>query len=434
MTLFSLILYGTINVAMVAYYLRAKGTFYQFPFWAATFSLGWFFPQAIGGYLNVSQFPEYAYEDAMLFASLCSLALWGGFIFRMNKTVRVVGWLDASFDPQRLYLASAVLCLIGFYFQWRLWSLPEELLAVTQPSGIVVKYLFLGNIFKLGFISLWLLGLWQSRLLSPKFLVFLGPGLLLFLEAILLRGRRAIMMELLTCIVFGLWFARRISIPRWIIISGLSAGLLLINGIGVYRQIMQNQKDVPLAERFSQVAEANYLELFERKMRDSGEEFKNYVYARLFYADTGNYDYGGEHWNRFVFNFVPAQIVGRELKKSLMLDNQDVNLMEYVKQEYGHSFMTGMTMTGYTDCFGSFGWFGFVKFWLVGFIMAALYSHAMQGSFLGSFLYIFAITDAIQTISHGTHDILVRIWIYFFVLGYPAFLWAKNNRRPEPTH
>jgi len=432
MTLFSLILYGTINVAMVAYYLRAKGTFYQFPFWAGMIALGWFFPQAVGGYLKVSKYPGFAYEDAMIFASMCTVALWLGFEVAVKRKTTRSSWLDAAFNKQRLYYAAAALCMFGFYFYWKLWSLPEALLAQTQWSGAAVKYVFLASVFKIGFLSLWLIYLGQSRLIVPKLLIFLLPCLLMLLEAAILRGRRAGMMDLLGYITVGLWFARRKVIPRWFIIAGLVCGLTLINGIHTYRTIMKDKR-IPLSERLSRAANADYLETSKKRAESSGYEFDNYVFYRQVYVDTGRYDYGLVHWNAFVFNYVPAQIFGRDFKKSLMTGRDEADIGQLAKDRYGHVHYIGTTITGYADSFGSFGWFGVIKFMLVGSMMGVLYRHALHGAFLGQLLYIYSLTTGMQTVSHGTNDILIRVWIYFFTLGYPLLYLAKARPSQDPS-
>ncbi|RLA19216.1 MAG: hypothetical protein DRQ56_05890 [Gammaproteobacteria bacterium] len=427
MNLFALILYGAVNVLMVSYYLLEHGRFYQFPFWAGVIALGWFFPQAIGGYLNVSEFPENAYVDGMLFATLCMIALWVGFEGTVHKNPVVRrSWLGAPFNSNRLYWVAVIFCLFGFFFQWKLWSLPEEILAESQPSGVVVKYLFFGNIFKFGFIALWLLYLSQIRVLVPKMLIFIVPSLCLFIEAALLRGRRAGMMDLVSYLIVSLWFVRRIAVPRWFIIVGLSFGLVLINGIRTYRLILMD-KDTPWSERLSEAARADYLEASKRNMDKSGSEFKNYIFYRKIHDDLGIYDWGTSHWNRFVHNYVPAQITGREFKESLMLKPTDIEIKEMIKIEYGHVVKRGTTTTGYKDAFASFGWFGFVKFLLIGWIMGVLYRSAMQGAFLGQLLYIYVLTKGMQSVSHGTNDILVRVWIYFFTLGFPILLWARRK-------
>lgn len=428
MNLISLILYGAINLAMVLHHLNKKGRYTQLPFWTGMVALGWLYPQTIGGYINASDFPENAYADGMFFASLCTGALWVGFSLALKRKPTARGsWLAAPFDLQKLYYAGSILCLFGFFFQWKLRSLPEEMLAQTQWTGVTVKYLFLGSVFKIGFITLWLAYLNYSRRLILKYLIFIVPCLLLFLEAAVLRGRRAEMMELLAYMTIGLWFVRRLAAPRWFIVGGLVFGLVLINGIHTYREIMKN-KDTSLSERLSLAANADYMETSKKSMGDSGEEFKNYIFYRQVHADIGFYDLGTVHWNRFVFNYVPAQIIGKKIKKSLILKPGDVHITQIAKERYGHVGKIGTTTTGYKDAFGSFGWFGFIKFLLIGFVMGTLYRHAMAGAFLGQLLYIYFLTKGMQSVSHGTNDILVRVWVYFFALGYPVLIWARAKK------
>ena len=427
MDLTALTLYGVVNLVMVISHLVVPGKIYQFPFWAGMLALGWFFPQAVGGYLNIDSFPANAYADGLFFAALCTLCLWVGFEHAVRRSPNLkASWLDAPFDLDRLYFAGAMLCLIGFFFQWKLQALPEELLSETQPSGLVVKYMFLGSIFKFGFLTLWLLYLSQPRILIPKLLVLIIPSLGLIFEAAVLGGRRAAMMDVVSYIAVSLWFTRRISIPRGFILLGLSLGLVLVNGIRTYRLILMD-KEASLSERITEAVNADYLSTSQAQLEDSGAEFKNYIFYRQIHAKLGIYDYGIVHWNRFVYNYVPGQLVGRDLKKKLKLKPTDLDIKDHVEEEYGHKFKLGTTSTGYKDSFGSFGWFGGVKFLIIGLLMGTLYRHAMQGAFLGQLLYVYLLAKGMQCVSHGTNGILVRAWIYFFVLGYPFFIWAKKR-------
>lgn len=425
MDLIALILYGLVNVAMVLSHLRGKGLFYQFPFWAGAIALGWFFPQAVSGYLNIEGFPENAYIDGMVFATLCSAALWTGYSLALQRVPQRPSWLDARFDMNRLFMAGAVLCVFGFFFQWKLSSLPEEVLSETRWSGAAVKYLFFASVFKIGFLTLWLMYLSQPKLVVPRLLIFIIPCLTMLFSTAVLYGRRAEMMNLVAYLFVSLWFARRKSIPRWIIITGLVVGLVLINSIGTYRAIMKN-KEASLTQRLTEAAQTDYLKEAEKKPKESSIEFKNYIFSRQLYAEQSLYDFGCSHWNKLVFNYVPAQIVGREVKDSLMLDYLgDKSPKQLVRELYGHRFMTGSTWTGYADAFGSFGWFGFIKFLAIGGIMGTLYRYGMYGGILGQLLYVYTLGTAMHAITHGTHQILFSVWVYFFALGYPALRWAQ---------
>jgi len=403
-----------------------RGRIYEFPFWAGAIALGWFFPQAVGGLLNPNLYPDGAYAAGMFFATLCTAGLWVGFDRGVKRESGHATWLDATFCEHKLYWSGALLCVFGFFFQHKLTSLPAEMLAQTQWSGAVVKYLFLASVFKFGFLALWILYLRQPKLIVPKLLLFLTPCLLMLLDAAVLRGRRAGMMNLAAYILVGLWFVRRKLVPRWLIATGLVAGLTLINAIGTYRSIMGN-RDATLGERLSAVSKADYTSSSKKMVKKSGSEFVNYIFYRQLYEDVGKYDFGLIHWNGLVANYVPAQIIGRELKQSFMFPL--LNIASEAKQRYGHSFVVGSTVTGFCDAFGSFGWFGFVKFIAIGWIMGVLYRHAMHGAFLAQLLYLYSLGTAMQAITHATHPILCSIWVYFIALGYPVLHFAKGKER-----
>lgn len=425
MELLSLFIYGGINIAMVLYYLRGRSRFYQFPFWAGTIALGWFYPQAIGGYFNVSVFPSHAYLSAMLFASLCTLMLWFGFSWAVKRKMRRVSWLELKVNASKLYYAGAALCVIGLYFYWKLWNLPEEELARPQWTGEAVKYLFLANVFKLGFLVLWLRYLVRGRWLDLKSLIFLIPCLCLVLKTAFLGGQRTEMMDLFSYIAVGLWFFRNKTFPRWALLGGLVGGLVLINGIGIYRSIMGDE-DLALKERIRMALHADYTASLEEGVKESGYEFQNYVFQRQAYAEYGYFDFGVYHWNQLVFNYVPAQVVGTDIKEMLMLPIYDMSRV--VENKYGFAYATGTTVTGYADAFGSFWWFGAVKFGLIGVVMGWLYRFAILGSFLGGLLYVYTLTTAMVSITHGTNMILTSIWVYFFALGYPLIYWARSKK------
>ena len=240
---------------VLSYLFGGKSRFYQFPFWVGVIALGWFFPQAVGGYFNVAGFPVNAYADGMLFATLCTVAVWLSFAIAASRIPKNPSWLDALFDVRRLYWVGVAFCVFGFFFQWKLWSLPEEMLAESQWSGEAVKYLFLANIFKFGLLALWLLYLSQPKLMPPKLMAFIIPCLGFVLYTALLRGRRSEMMNIVAYLVVSMWFVRRIAIPRWLLISGLILGLVLINGIKIYRSIMMDT-DTPLVERLEKAVDA----------------------------------------------------------------------------------------------------------------------------------------------------------------------------------
>ena len=126
MDLVTLIVYGAINGTMVVLSLLRRNAVYEFPFWAGALSLGWFFPMAVGGYLT-GKIPGEAYANGMIFASICTGALWFGFVRGRDGEVSQNSWLAQRFDYSKLIKVGVVLSVLGFYFLWKLSNLPEVL-------------------------------------------------------------------------------------------------------------------------------------------------------------------------------------------------------------------------------------------------------------------------------------------------------------------
>ncbi|MDW1821129.1 hypothetical protein R7Z10_12115 [Vibrio sp. Vb1018] len=411
-----LLLYGLVNFTIIIKGLSSKQGYFYFPFWISVISLGWFYPQAIGGYFHIKEYPPYSYISALLFATICNISLFFGWYLSVYKHSSKKSWLSNNIEENRLYNVGAFFCLFGFYFQIKLWSLPEEMLDANQWSGATVKYLFLGSVFKYGFIILWMQYLKNGKWLNIKYLIFIVPCALLLLNAAVLLGRRSEMMNITVYLIFGLWFAKGIVFPRKYLIVGLCLGLILINSIGLYRGVMKD-RDLDLATKISIVTNANYLEQTNKIFEGSGVEFENYLFSRQAYEDYGDYDFGAYHWNRVVLNYFPAQIFGNDLKNSLMIPTIDI--IELISYRYGAYRPVGSTATGYLDSFGSFGWLGFIKFLIIGYMMGTLFKSAKNGYWLPQLLYLSFLTVAMVSITHNTNDILVRVWIYFFIIIYP---------------
>ncbi len=428
MDLIALVLYGTITALMILVcFFRGRGNYFEFPFWAGLISGGWFLPQAISSFAEADQFPDGAYTAGLMFAAICNLMMWVGFELTNNRKAVGSSWLNDDFDKGRLYFAGAVMCCIGFFFQYKLQSLPDELFSSTQWSGALVKYLFFASVFKLGFVALWLLYLTDRKVMNVKLLVFIVPSLMLLLQAVVLRGRRGAMMSLFAYIFCSIWLVRRYAIPRAVLVALVFAGIIMVNTIGVYR-VMMSDKDTPLVERMSKAIKAVSEE--KNLSKGSGSEFKNYTHVIALYRDTKRFDYGGIHWNELVFNYVPGQLVGREFKQSLKLETgmSSREAAEILLEKFGYRMKVGTTISGYADAFGSFSWFGAIKFLLIGLMMGTLYRHAMSGTFLGQMLYVYVLSAAMHAVSHGTNRILASVWVYFFALAYPLLYRAKIRR------
>src|SRR5207253_7336156 len=85
-------------------------------------------------------------------------------------------------------------------------------------------------------------------------------------------------------------------------------------------------------------------------------DFANAVHLIDHANKWGDFTYGKQSWDAIVFQWVPAQIVGQQFKRSLMFENG--RNYEQIGAEYGFSWIVGTTMTGFAFCYQEFGVFG----------------------------------------------------------------------------
>ena len=157
---------------------------------------------------------------------------------------------------------------------------------------------------------------------------------------------------------------------------------------------------------------------------EGGYELTNTVYKIETLDRNLNFDFGLSLWNQLVFSYVPAQFLGADFKRSLIVSE---SLDDSVYNEFYYTRATGTTSTGMADAFASFWYFGALKFFLIAFILSKLYRAAVRGNFVAQFLSIVLMTPALHAITHSTNWFF-KDWpqILFFV--GPVLLLARSKR------
>jgi hypothetical protein len=170
--------------------------------------------------------------------------------------------------------------------------------------------------------------------------------LVFYLDRIVVTGKRAEAVELLAIFALAWWFYRGWILPRTLVLSGVLLGTLLMNSMGDYRAITQ-ANSAPVWEDIRKIDVIGNVSML---LRDGGDEMRNAVLRINNTETTMEFDYGKFHWNRLVFNFVPAQLVGPTVKQQFMLQ------MPLMARDYDP--IIGTTETGMADAFQSFWYFG----------------------------------------------------------------------------
>jgi hypothetical protein len=386
--------------------LTRRGKVYEYPFLAATTILGFVVPQ-LPAFADDPFLPQGAFAKTVLFTVFCVAACGTGWAAG-NRPMRMFDW---RFDERRLLWLAALLSLSGAFFYFKLSRLPKEALSASQWSGLPVAYLFFGRLLTYGFITALLCFTRRPRASSLVMVLF---GAVMILDRIVVGGRRGEITEILLAILIAAWFQRGIAVPRAIMLAGALAGGIGLNSVGDYRSISMGEDS-----NWSDISKIDIVGNFISSLQHGGVEMHNAI-LRVNFADRSMiFDFGTFHWNVLVFNFVPAQLVGREFKDALIVSIPGTDDRDYDPP-------TGSTETGMADAFASFWYFGAIKFFLIAFVLGRVYRAAMAGSIAAQLIYIFSIVPAMLSVTHHTQWIW-SAWVQMGMCFLPGLALARER-------
>ncbi len=406
--------------------IRDRWRIYEFPFLAGAaftcIALTQFY-----GLVASTNLPTDSYEKAIFMTIICALALWGGYRVHQQPAspISMFWW---RLDEHKLLFSAVLLTALGAYFFWAISRLPEEMIARTQWTGLPVAYNFFAKSLSCGFaISLLL---WVKNRSTVACVTALC-GSLFYLDQIILSGRRSSAIHFCLMILIAFWFHRRKLLPRWIVIGLLLTSAFVLYSIKDYRMIAIRDgghyasifrgEVVPTVQK---VTDIDFVGNLLDVLGNGASEIRATCFLISAADEANNYDYGLYHWDRTVFNLVPGQLIGQEVKNALRL-GQPTD----AKDLYGFELSKSTAQTGMTDAFRSFWFFGCIKFFIIGFFMRRLYDRSMAGSFLAQILYMLLIISALHSIPHNT-QIILTTFINLAVFILPTFYYCRV-REPQ---
>jgi hypothetical protein len=406
-----------ICVAMMMAGMLRKGSILEYPFLAAAIFFSFVLPQlpglAIDPYL-----PEFAFKKTMMVTISCAAMIWIGWLVG-RRPMKIFAW---EMNEKRLIAAAAILSLFGAFFFFKLSRLPEEVKGASLYTGLPVAYLFFAQLLSYGFAIAMIL---FARNRSYPALAIVVFGGLFYADRIIFAGRRAVLSEFIVIILLSLWFGRRKAVPWVLGLVGVIVGTLVLASTGDYRRVAKAEKGPSLAE----VKQIDFVGNLNSLMANGGAEMRNAIYKINAIDENMILDFGANHWNVVVFNYIPAQIVGREIKESFIINVKDP--YKYVD----HMPMVGSTDTGMSDAFGSFWYLGAIKFFIIALVMKHYYKSAMRGNIPAQLFYMLLLTPSLLTITHHTQTI-VSYWIHMMIFLVPFLIWARKtvNRGVRSFH
>jgi hypothetical protein len=377
----------------------------EYPYFMASMFLIFIAPQTIIIYNHPRLVPVDGLASVLLMCCLCLGMAALGYIWAPN--IKIGNQLKVALDAHKLKIIGLVFTAVGYFVWYKMINNIDQVETVngSQWTGIFTIYVQLFQCINVAFPLFLYLAFRKPNLVNICLTIIAGFPLLHFLVFL---GRREMTAFFFLAIAFSLYYRYGFVAPRAVIIAVIVFATLFIPATGDYRNMAEKVgpakalRDLDLTTGF-----ANYFK--------NGKSLELRVASHLIdtYAFYGDYGYGRGYWNYMIFRYVPAQIIGKDLKESLFIEGQ--------KREHrfrnGFRPQLGLTTTGMGDAFSQFGYLGSLFFFFLGGLFRSLWQFSLKSDNpLVQILYIVSVVQALLCITHSTVTFLPGIFFSFICL------------------
>ncbi len=399
----------------VLWTLLSARRIYEYPGFM-TFAFGVFLvPQAF----SLAKFPGAAsaasVSSVFWMCALCLLACILGYRMRPHSKIRQLATVPAN--ESVLLIGGACFLAVALVMGSLIGRMTEEETGGGMWTGkVTIYHFFTGVIFPA--MAIFFRHALRKRGVVSWFLFALS--LIPPLQATILAGRREATSQLFLTIGLVLLFEKRITPPRWVVPVAAAAAMLIIPATGNYRAIAST-KEWDKLENLDLVG--NFKNFVNR---ESILELRNAAVLIQSTRARGEYDWGTGYWDEVIWRFVPAQVIGKDLKDWLMVGRDSDEAEEAFAKE-GFQVSIGSTLTGVGDSFREFGFMGAGVFALFGMFFRTMWSAASRsGAVFAQLLYIGTVTSAMRAVTHQTVDFLPGL---IYQLIFVGLLYGVARRK-----
>ena len=417
------------NAILVAYLLldglRRRGGYLEIPFLSAVVYASWYLPQA-AALLNYPLLPAPDLARVLLMSFLCLLGMWAGWRSSVRR-VRAVGG-PLAVPIERLIWPTLVITIFAAAMRAAIFAQPAEVRAMSQWSGPITIMAFFASVNVVSMVLSFAMVM-QRR--TTAAILLAGANLALVATQVLVYFRRTDTFELVFAILLGMYFVRRRTLPRVAVGVMLALSIFFVNGVGQLRTLgggyVLNDKGQIEAKMptLGELAQIDWQSAIDFTKHRSISETRNAAVYMAVAANSGFFSLGGEFYNLLVSTYVPGQLIGFELKRSLMIGR---GLSVLALEDVGYETNTGSTSTGFVQPYRDFWFFGAFVFFFVAKLMSHFFSKARCGEFSAFAFYAVTLPFALLSITHYGYYYLTNAPFPAVVL-LAALSYAKRRRR-----
>jgi hypothetical protein len=365
--------------------------------------------------------PE-AIEATLLMALLCILACVFG--YRAPASQWIMQKTQTRIDDRKLFRWGVFFILCGFFFNALIALMTDQERGFGQWTGRATIYMFFATLGYPGLAICFAQALKKKQDWGAWF--WTATGMIIPISASTLGARREPAALFAVTIAITLYFQKRYVLPRLLIFAAMIAAMLVIPATSHVRSTLK-------LSGISHLGEVDFVGNFERFLSGTSIlELRNAAMTIQSTNLTGDFGLGRGYWDQLVFRFVPAQIIGRENKESLMFrtpkqrDRDEQAVLGYKREN-------GTTLTGIGDTYREFGYLGALVFALMAVVFKSLWQASLQSnSVFAQLLYIQTMITAMHSVTHQTADYLPGVAYNVVFIG-AAVYFSRTSRNEMAT-
>lgn len=421
------IVLSAVLIGLAAWGIATGKGIFEFPTLVALLGIAWVLPQALE--IEVSGSRDIGLDQFWIYVTLCFLAVVPGFVLgSLGSQVAIVrqqrrgARVTSGYDVGRLTNAAAAMAAFGLVNKLLVGGVDTSQMG-TEWTGVITMYVLFENASVFG-LCLAMLLFARTGSFAALCIALVSGAPVLF--NVLTGVRRESLFDLVVLSAGAFYLARNRFPPRVAVLTCLLLGSFILNRVGEIRQYVTSGQGSFLDALQSPdlYAKFDYFNLNQGAASEVGLARSDF--ERM--STSGEFEYGASYVNALVNQYVPAFLVGRELKDSLMLDTLDRRART---DPTGIAFSTGSTRTGFSDTYRSFGWFGAAVFGVLGYIFGRLYAWAKRGGIREQYYYLILMGAGLKAITHSTSEFLSSLP---FAVGISVLVFAyARSRQPAGT-
>lgn len=432
MTEVSILATAVMAVAAMIGALKRPGGCLRYSFLCGALYLAWIVPQLVG--LSAGEFltPENGFLWLSIMVVLCLGASLVGWRIGTRQERSLVSLPPIRDDDNIAQLFWPVVGLTAFMFLLHamIGLQPLEDLARTQWSGPLTIIVFF---LSLSAISLYLSLRIALRKRSPGALLLAGANIMLSGTSAFIAMRRGEIIDFGVAATAVLWFGARRRVPVALLATAVVGMIVVTYAIGPLRSAanaVQARAGTSVGLLSPEVwAQVDFAEELRNSSRQA-VDLSNAAHLIDYTNRWGDFSYGQRSWDRLVFQWVPAQILGADFKNSLMF--RQGSEYEQLETAYGYVAVGGTTTTGFGFAYQEFGPFGFVYFLIIGIVMGRLWSRAETGDLWAQALYVSFAGYALLSVTHHAMWLIVQIPLFLLAVFVLKRMTRNNFHRRRP--